>query len=375
MSATEEVAAALRIPYGVASERMHYASRLVNQFPATRALVAAGQLSYAHAVSLVRATKDLDPVVAGQVEERVLTRAPQQTVGQFRSSIRRAVLTLDPRDAEQKHQTAAEQRRVCVEPADDGMAWINAHLDAAGAQTVMTAVNAVAKKIAEQTDTELAKAVGAGGHDCRSADQLRADALVAICAAVLNDDIDGLPKVGTWQGQRPQIQVTVALSTLLGLDEQPGELAGYGPITAEHARRLAADPTGTWHRLIHDEHGRLIDYGRTRYRPPQDLTDHVIARDRTCRGPNCHRDARRTELDHLVPWAEGGQTNAANLTPLCPTTPPLEARRRLDHHPTPRRPHHLDHTHRPHPPPTPRTTPHRPHPRPSRRRHATTVLS
>ena len=80
----------------------------------------------------------------------MLTRAPQQTVGQFRSSLRRAVLTLDPRDAEQKHQTAAEQRRVCVEPADHGMAWVNAHLDAAGAQTVMTAVNAVAKKLAEQ---------------------------------------------------------------------------------------------------------------------------------------------------------------------------------------------------------------------------------
>ena len=191
------------------------------------------------------------------------------------------------------------------------MAWVNAHLDAAGAQTVMTAVNAVAKKLAEHAETD-------GGHDCRSADQLRADALVVICAAVLNDQVPGVPKVGTWQGQRPQIQVTVALSTLLGLDDQPGELAGYGPITAQAARRLAADPTGTWHRLIHDEQGRLIDYGRTRYRPPQDLTDHVIARDRTCRGPGCHRDARRTELDHLTPWADGGETNAANLAPVCP---------------------------------------------------------
>ena len=150
----------LRIPYGVASERMHHASRLVGSFAATHALVAAGRLSYAHAVSLVRATKDLDPVIAGQVEERVLDPCTEQTVGQFRSSIRRAVLSLDPRDAEQKHQTAAEQRRVCVEPAEHGMAWINAHLDAAGAQTVMTAVNAVAKKLAEQTDADLAGLVG-----------------------------------------------------------------------------------------------------------------------------------------------------------------------------------------------------------------------
>jgi len=40
------------------------------------------------------------------------------------------------------------------------------------------------------------------------------------------------------------VHVTVALSTLLGLDEQPGELAGHGPIPAVLARRLAADPTG-----------------------------------------------------------------------------------------------------------------------------------
>ena len=53
----------------------------------------------------------------------------------------------------------------------------------------------------------------------------------------------------------------VALSTLLGFDEQPGELAGYGPIPADLARRMAADPTGTWTRLVTDELGQLVDYG------------------------------------------------------------------------------------------------------------------
>src|SRR5581483_2137124 len=141
---------------------------------------------------------------------------------------------------------------------------------------VMLAVQAVADKLE----------AAAGPDDCRTADQYRADALVAICLAVLNGgSIDGLPK---WQGRRPQVQVIVALSTLLGLDDQPGELAGCGPVPPEVARRLAADPSGTWTRLVTDEVGQLVDYGRTVYRPPQDLTDHVIARDRTCRGPGCH---------------------------------------------------------------------------------------
>ena len=89
---------------------------------------------------------------------------------------------------------------------------------------------------------------------------------------------------------RPAIQVTVAASTLLGLDEQPGELAGHGPIPASVARRLAADPTGTWRRLLTDPAtNTLLDYGRTTYRPPKDLTDHVIARDQTCTFPGCAR--------------------------------------------------------------------------------------
>jgi hypothetical protein len=107
------------------------------------------------------------------------------------------------------------------------------------------------------------------------------------------------------------------LSTLLGLDEQPGELAGSGPIPASVARRIAADPTGTWRRLVTDQTGRLLDYGRTTYRPPQDLADHVIARDRICRFPHCNRQARHCDLDHALPWEDGGPTDEANLHALC----------------------------------------------------------
>ena len=62
---------------------------------------------------------------------------------------------------------------------------------------------------------------------------------------------------------RPAINVCIALSTLLDLDEEPGDLAGIGPISATAARDLAADPSGTWRRITTDQHGRLIDYGTT----------------------------------------------------------------------------------------------------------------
>jgi hypothetical protein len=123
----------------------------------------------------------------------------------------------------------------------------------------------------------------------------------------------GLP---TWHGRRPHIEVTVALTTLLGLDENPAELAGYGPINAQTARRIAAD--GTWRRLLTDPTtGHLLDYGRTTYRPPADLRDFIIARDRTCTFPGCARQARRCDLDHIQPYSNGGTTDDTNLHALC----------------------------------------------------------
>lgn len=90
--------------------------------------------------------------------------------------------------------------------------------------------------------------------------------------------------------------MTVPISTLLGLDERPGELEGYGPITADVARRVAAH--GVWRRLLTDPAtGVLLDYGTTRYVPPPDLVDHVQARDRTCRFPTCSRPARLCQFD------------------------------------------------------------------------------
>jgi hypothetical protein len=115
----------------------------------------------------------------------------------------------------------------------------------------------------------------------------------------------------------PEIRVTVAAGTLLGLDEQPGELAGYGPIDADTVRRIAADSDATWRRILTDPvSGTLLDYGTKVYRPPESLAQHVIARDQVCRFPGCRQPAEHCDLDHGIPYPHG-PTCAANLIPLC----------------------------------------------------------
>ena len=295
----EQVGAALRLAAGTADRRLTTARQVADRLPGTAAALAGGQITYLHAVKLVEAVNDLDDATAAAVEARVLPRAASQTVGQFAAAVQRAVLALDPRTGERKHADALERRRVQITPAEDGMCWLSAFLPAEGAALV------------EHVLDSLASVTGAAEQ--RSCDQRRADALVDVFARVLGD-----PSLPEQHGARPGVQVTVPLSTLLGLDDQPGELAGYGAVTAQVARRMAADPTGTWRRLVTDPvTADLLDYGRATYRPPQNLADFVIARDQHCVFPGCRRRAPRCDLDHEQAWEAGGPTNPANLAALC----------------------------------------------------------
>ncbi|MGQ0775288.1 MAG: DUF222 domain-containing protein [Pseudonocardiales bacterium] len=69
-------------------------------------------------------------------------------------------------------------------------------------------------------------------------------------------------------GTRVGVELRVGLSTLLGLDRHPGEIPGWGAVTAETARALATiQRRAEWRYAITDPDGRLILGGITRRRP------------------------------------------------------------------------------------------------------------
>ena len=112
------------------------------------------------------------------------------------------------------------------------------------------------------------------------------------------------------------MHIVIGLDTLTGTHDLPAELVGYGPIPADLARHTATD--AVWKRLITDPlSGALLDHGRRTYRPPAALDDFVKARDVTCRFPICNRRAIDCDLDHLQRWADGGDTNEADLHGFC----------------------------------------------------------
>src|SRR5882757_9719290 len=247
----EQVGAALRLSPGHAADRLAVGRTLVDRLPATMELLEQGEITYLHAKNLAEAVLTFNAKTTGEIEERVLRRASDQTVGQFTASVRRAVIAADPRRAEQRHTDTLAERRVVVTPQPDGMAELWAWLPAEGAALVKTVLDSLAT----------VKTPGDG----RVIDQRRADALVDVFARVIGD-----PSLPEHHGQRPSIQVTIAASTLLGCDELPADLDGYGPITAQMARRIAADDTGTWRRLLTDPAtGQLLEYGRKTYGHPR----------------------------------------------------------------------------------------------------------
>jgi hypothetical protein len=183
------------------------------------------------------------------------------------------------------------------------MATVIAILPAVDAQAVMKSIEAFILKRNSEDAPE---------WSILSADMKRADALTYIASQALSSLADEV------QPHRRPITISVAidLPTLMGLAENPGQLAGYGAIPASVARRLAAD--GNWQRFVSDPTtGNLLDFGREKYTPPQELIDYLLARDRVCRFPGCRRTGQSSDIDHAQSWETGGETNPANLGLLC----------------------------------------------------------
>jgi 5-methylcytosine-specific restriction endonuclease McrA len=91
------------------------------------------------------------------------------------------------------------------------------------------------------------------------------------------------------------------------------EIPGIGPIPVEVARRLASDSILSV--LVTDgvDVTTVAHLGRT---IPADLRRALMDRDPTCVVPGC-TVAEALEIDHVHPFADGGETTLSNLARLC----------------------------------------------------------
>ncbi|WP_083421465.1 HNH endonuclease signature motif containing protein [Jiangella alkaliphila] len=310
--------------------------QLVEDFPDTHACLSAGLIDLRRARVITDELGGQDPAVRERVEAAVLPKAPHLDSVALRALIKRLLHELAPVETAERHRRARDRRYVAVTPASDGMSFVEALMPAEDATAIDTALNVAA--------ADAKRADAAAGRPARTRDQRRADALADLgwealtacadaatrptpdptpgqtaAAATSSGPPERATAVTTGPRRRPiSVHVTIPFTALCGLTDEPGELDGYGPIPAHVARALAAEGVWTW--LSTDPGtGQLLDLGRRKYRPTKALADFITARDRTCRAPGCHRAARSCDIDHIVSFAAGGATSAANCHALCET--------------------------------------------------------
>jgi hypothetical protein len=164
------------------------------------------------------------------------------------------------------------------------------------------------------------------------------------------------PSAGKSAPAAGSVHLTMPLSAWLG-GARPGEVAGYGPIDAPSSRELAdllaTDAATRWCLTLTDVGGIAVAHACARrgpasgepaiswtaglleqllalesgacrhsresagYVPSPRLRHLVMVRQRRCSFPGCRRPARQCDLDHTIPYDDGGKTCECNLAPLC----------------------------------------------------------
>ena len=113
--------------------------------------------------------------------------------------------------------------------------------------------------------------------------------------------------------------VTVPFLGLLGITDEPGELAGPqgGPVPEEVARKLLGNASSFLRVLTDPITGEALPLEPQRYTLRASEKAVLQALAGGCYVPNCPNPVMDTDLDHLRAFEFGGATTLANLKPAC----------------------------------------------------------
>jgi hypothetical protein len=289
-----EVAEARRISVGAAEHFICDAVRLVKDLPGVLGVLQDGRTSLAAVRAVAAETTALQPQSLALADEILADDLLDTAPSQARRVARTRVFEIDPGAAYAVAASAREDRFVCLSPsAAAGMACLSAVLPAEQAAACLAELR------------RHAVAVRASAAQTGSVSQLMADTLV--------ERVTGLTSA---EPTPVTVNLVMSDTTLLGLDDQPAQLPGHGPIPAGIARWLTAHHSTWVRRLYTDPRDATVAVAdTTRRRFDAGLRSLILARDQTCRAPGCTATIR--DIDHTTPFASGGPTTASNGRSYC----------------------------------------------------------
>ncbi|HEX4257793.1 MAG TPA: DUF222 domain-containing protein, partial [Streptosporangiaceae bacterium] len=240
----DEIAHALTVTSRAADTLYAAALDLKVRLPVTARAQYEGLLDWPRARLIAEMTRILSDADAGRVEALIFPKATGQTTGQLRAALARAILAVDPEAAARRREDAgtAALAGYGLPPAE-----------------VLAADQRLTARAAALRDAGLPGTL----------EELRARAYLD---TLLDRDSTLAPPIG----QPPQnpaqaspiasrVTLTVPLDTGLGGGDQPGAVAGFGPVDGPLARQLltaaAVHPASRFCLTLTGEDGQAIGHG------------------------------------------------------------------------------------------------------------------
>jgi|SRR5581483_7305 len=292
-SATAWMAARAGIPTGPAIAAME-TLQLIDDLPATAEAWREGWLSLAQVSEIAEVASEWPAV-----EQQLLDAAAVMSLGELREECRRVKATLVT-DEDDRYRRLRKGRYV--------RSWTDRHGAVRGSFRLTPDEGGVllAELDARCADIEADARAGGWyeGHDAH-----RADALLDLARSARTGDRSPAPEA--------TVHVVVDHDALLRghpVDGERCEIPGLGPIPVSVARTMAADSILKLIVTKGVEITAVAHAGRT---IPAHLRTALEARDPVCIVPGCDT-RRRLQIDHRIPWAEGGPTTLDNTARLCP---------------------------------------------------------
>jgi len=367
-----ELAAAMVLT-GRSADLLLGLARDLARLPHVRRALIDGRIDRARAAVFAAELAGLGDVAAAAVGMGFADVAGSMTTGQLRAALRSMVLSVDPAAARRRAERGRADTRVESWQEGSGNVGLAGRelppADAIAADRRLTAIARTLKDAgAPGTLDQLRAAVFTALLAGRDPETLLPE---GSSSTARNDGLAALS--GT-------VHLVMPATAWLGLTDAPGEAAGLGPLGAwtcrDLADRLAAGTDRTrWSVTLTGQDGRAVAHAEGRagpgglprdragpcgllhdragpapnprsqdrglswlaslrfdwlernacghsrqvagYHPPDRLCNLVRARQRTCSFPGCRRPAQDCDLDHSVPWDQGGRSCECNLSPLC----------------------------------------------------------
>jgi len=273
--------------------------RQLDQLPMSSVALDEGSIGFGHLANLARTAAFIETHQKGNFDEvPLLALAEQESVSRFAFTCLDARHAQDPEGVVAAEAEAVEQRELAFNVMDDGITYLNARLDHAGAGVVRTLLEGMA--------------VRCGPDDQRRLPRRMADALVDLASQRMAQG-----DLADHGGAPVAITIVCTDKHFLNAPGSPGASMEYCPvsISSDATQRYACNATITamWldGRLVEGE----VDF--THPRPTARQRRAIAARDGGCRYPGCHKSPSQCEVHHVVFRSRGGKTTISNMLLLC----------------------------------------------------------